>query len=884
MHADQPARRDAAAVRAALDREFAALVIGWGAADVGEHENELCALRRRVLALCAAGVHVALIGDDDPADVDARLRARPTGPGRLLLAHDRVAGLFEVDVRGPRGLTGRTGSWADGWGALGGVLTLLARVGIGAGLTLVVGNEFAEGVPGAGAASRLPDHARCTVVSVGPEPAAEAHAVLYMPGGEAARDRLVDQVLRRRWQGRVPSLDEDPAWLLCEPGEDTRRQRVSETLLTLAGGGLGTRGAVEEEPPGSVPLVVAAGVYTGHGPDQHLLAAPDWIRVDVDPPTARNRRVLDLRTGVLLREEAGTTPVPLRSARFASVTLPGVMLLRAEAGPDRLAPGPPLRGTARSPGNTGRRASASGVNNAVVATAAVQRVRCGPDRQSVERTAAFAVGSRGDAVRGEADRLLDSAERLGFDRALAEHRRAWARRWEDVDVRIPADPQAQLAARFALFQLWSHTSRREEVAIGARGLTGNGYCGHVFWDSDVFVLPAMATVDPPTAHAMVTYRIRRLPQARARARAHGLRGARFPWESAATGEDVTPVTGLLGGRPVPILTGTLEEHITADVAWGAAFRANWAGLQLTAAERTLLADTARYWASRCRRDGNGRVHIDSVIGPDEYHEDVTDNAYTNVMARWNLRQGAAALGPARAHAGEAAAWRVLAGALVDGYNPRTGRHEQFAGYDRLEPLTMADVAPPPVAADVLLGSEQAAASQIIKQPDVLMLHHLVPDETPSGSLRADLDYYLPRTAHGSSLSPAISASLLARSGRPDEALELLRLALSLDLEDLTATTAAGLHMATLGGVWQCLLFGFAGLWVRGGCVDVDPCLPTAWPSLELRFHALGQRVRLRIDERDVRVQADGPLRVRIGGRAYHLTPRSGQLCVRRKES
>jgi trehalose/maltose hydrolase-like predicted phosphorylase len=284
----------------------------------------------------------------------------------------------------------------------------------------------------------------------------------------------------------------------------------------------------------------------------------------------------------------------------------------------------------------------------------------------------------------------------------------------------------------------------------------------------------------------------------------------------------------------------------------------------------MLLDTARYWASRVRVDAAGRGHIDDVIGPDEYHEHVDDNAYTNVMARWNLR-AAAELADHAGPAGlpslgdQAAHWRDLADRIVDLRDPVTGVHEQFAGYHGLEPLGLADIATGPVAADALLGRERTAGSQLIKQPDVLMLHHLVPDEVP-GSLDADLDRYGPRTTHGSSLSPAITAALLARAGRTDEALAMLRLVLDLDLDrsDLFGTTAGGLHMAALGGAWQAVLHGFAGVSVAGTTVCVDPHLPDAWPSLEIRFRCLDRRIRLDVRPDAVRVCTDRPVAVRIG--------------------
>src|SRR5918911_1002983 len=249
---------------------------------------------------------------------------------------------------------------------------------------------------------------------------------------------------------------------------------------------------------------------------------------------------------------------------------------------------------------------------------------------------------------------------------------------------------------------------------------------------------------------MLEYRIRRLPAARRLAAARGRAGARFPWESAADGSEVTPDWAPdLEGRLVRILTGEMEEHIVADVAWAACRYADWTGDRalLHGAGLPLVVDTARYWPSRVRLDGDGAAHIDGVIGPDEYHEGVDDNAFTNVMARWHLRRGAALLErEGGSGAEEARAWRRLADALVDGYDRHSGVYRQFAGFDEVAP----------------------------------------------GSLGPNLAFYGPRTAHGSSLSPAVHAALLARDGQPEQALELFRLACRLDLDDLTGTSAGGL--------------------------------------------------------------------------------------------
>jgi trehalose/maltose hydrolase-like predicted phosphorylase len=823
-------------------RTFAAVAIAWRAA--APHRRRLVsAVGRRIAALRASGVDVTVISRDGSVPAE-------------LLAGCRV-------VRGDAGPE-----------AMRGILAVLARRGVGPGLLLVVGSEF--GAPGGNrgpdALLLVPEAARAIVVSVGPEPDGVPPGVVHAGSGSRVLLTLLDEQVRRHARQRVPAVDEDPAWIVCQTGAGPGRRRVTESLFTLGADGLATRGSVEETTPGAQPMVLAAGVYDGTGPGQHLLPGPVWTGLAVEPAPAGDRRVLDLRTGVVERTELTDGPCPLRTLRLASITIPGVVAMRGEAPAPRLTqPGGPLR---RPPGTKMAAGRENGMHwarieastGAGIAAVAIQRTRHDGAVRTVQRVAAYVGNGRyRPGLRAAAD-ALRTADRTGFDRLLADHRAAWASRWDAVDVQVRGDPQAQLALRFALFQLWCAIKDRGELAVGARGLSGTGYSGHVFWDADVFVLPAVAAMDPGAAGAMVRYRLRRLDAARARARAAGLRGARFPWESAATGEDVTPGSGRLGGRKVPILTGRLEEHITADVAWAAAHYAGWTGLGRPAVG-PLLAETARYWASRCRLDAVGNAHIDGVIGPDEYHERVDDNAFTNVMARWNLRAGADTASRAGIDPAETRRWRELADRLVDGYDPATGRYEQFAGYFALEPLLINDVATPPVAADLLLGRDRVARSQLIKQPDVLMLYHLVPDQVAPGSLGPNLDYYDPRTAHGSSLSPAVTASLLAQAGRPDEALAMLRVALALDLDDLTGMTGAGLHMANLGGIWQAVVVGLAGVRVRAGVLTVDPRLPGTWDGLQLRFRCLGRKVRLDISRDRIEISADAPLAVVLAGQA-----------------
>jgi trehalose/maltose hydrolase-like predicted phosphorylase len=698
---------------------------------------------------------------------------------------------------------------------------------------------------------------RSTAVSVGAEPTGVPPGVIALGGGPAAFAAVLEDQLARRTRGDPPELDGDPLWTLESDESDPLLERVRDSLFSIADGRLGTSDGV----------VLAAGLYDGSGPETALLSCPVWQRfVPVDRVIDWRRRRLDLRTG-MLEEELRSGDEKLRAALFTSLARPGTATVRA-GGDDALVargstllppgPAPPELGTDGGAIWIRERASAGG---GVVAASRERR----PVRGRLERLAAYRVDPGAAPSERDALRALGELEQAGYEQLLGEHRAAWASRWESADVAVDGDPELQLAVRVALFHLMASTGVEGEAAVGARGLSGTAYRGHVFWDSDVFVLPFLAATHPRAARAMLEYRLRRLDDSRAAARRLGRRGARFAWESARDGFDVTPSHAHdQTGRVVPIRTGELEEHIVADVAWAACCYADWSGDDtfLEEAGRDLLIETARYWASRIRYDREGRAHVYGVIGPDEYHEPVDDNAFTNVMARWNLRRAAELSATAP---DERAAWRRAADDLVDGYDATTGVYEQFAGFGKLEPLVIAELATRrPIAADLLLGAERVEGAQILKQPDVLMLHHLVPDEVEPNSLVPNLDFYEPRCAHGSSLSPAIHASLLARAGRPDDALEPLRLAARIDLDDLTGTTAGGIHVATMGGVWQALAYGFAGLRSDGPVLRVDPSLPRAWNALSVRLRYRGSLVEVRLEHERILIDAEHVIPVAVG--------------------
>jgi len=397
------------------------------------------------------------------------------------------------------------------------------------------------------------------------------------------------------------------------------------------------------------------------------------------------------------------------------------------------------------------------------------------------------------------------------------------------------------------------------VSIGARALTGPVYNGHVFWDTEIFMLPFFTLTYPEAARAMLMYRYHTLPAARAKAARLGYRGALYAWESADTGEEVTPTSVVTPtGELIRIRNGEEEQHISADVAYGV-----WQYWQATADERFLrdaggeiLLETARFWASRARREQDGRYHIRQVIGPDEYHESVDDNAYTNGMAQWNLEIGVETASlfaerwpdagreltqRLRLGAGETDEWRDIAGNMYFGVDQRTGVFEQFQGYFGLEDIDLAAYEPRTVPMDVLLGRERIRHSKVIKQPDVLMLLYLLWDRFPSNVRQANFWYYEPRTGHGSSLSTGIHAALAARLDRIELALKYFRETAEIDLADKMGNAAGGVHAASLGGLWQAVVFGFGGLsWSPEG--PRFRCrVPKQWRGLRLAVEWRGKR-------------------------------------------
>ncbi|MBV9724793.1 MAG: glycoside hydrolase family 65 protein, partial [Gammaproteobacteria bacterium] len=440
-----------------------------------------------------------------------------------------------------------------------------------------------------------------------------------------------------------------------------------------------------------------------------------------------------------------------------------------------------------------------------------------------------------------AQAALERNRALGWRAILAAHEAAWQARWTAGGVTIEGDDQLQQAVRFAVYHLTSAANPEDErISIGARALTGDAYFGHVFWDTEIYLLPFYTATWPEAARALLMYRFHTLPAARAKARQFGYKGALYAWESADTGVETTPES-VLGpdGTPVEILTGKMEHHISADVAYAVwqYWRATGDDDFFLQAGAQIVLETARFWASRAVAEADGQRHIRHVIGPDEYHEDVDDNAFTNVMARWNIARALETVETLRAssprHAAaleeslalgddELADWSDAIARLATGLDPATGLYEQFAGFHALE---------------------------------------------------RNFRHYEPLCAHGSSLSASLHALVAARLGDFDMALRYLRETASLDL-DPDPNSAGGVRIAGLGGLWQAIVLGLGGIDLTGEMPRIDPRLPPHWRALSFRVCWRGRTLEVRVAAPSVEVglRSGKEMGIEIAGAPHRLAP------------
>ncbi len=829
------------------------------------------------------------------------------------------------------GIAGRLGILADGYSVERPKpfpdLFRFAAAGLGvpAARCLVV-EDAAAGIEAALAAGMA-------ALALGP---AERFAGPAARGHFARRDDLRGATLDELRAAAVPEQGYVVVQDNFDPAAGPADHRHMETVFTMGNGRFASRGTFEEGFPGESALTFAHGVWDDTPVVfTELVNLPNWlhlsVRIDGDEfrldrgEVLDFRRRTDLRRGILQRAVTWRAPggkvVDLLFERFhayyrehtgairvlvTAVSHPCAVTVRAGidghvANEDLLHLRPMEQGRGHDHAvwltaetrHTRRRVAvavslAAESSSRNVAPPAVEEcpgfpaLRVAADlapgqTMQIDKPAAILTDRDAPAGANLAEAAMAELNGLSYDRARADHVAAWARVWERGDVIIEGDDEAQLALRFNLFQLLVAAPQTDDrVSIGAKTLSGYGYRGHVFWDTEIFILPYLIHTYPHTARNMLMYRYHCLPGARRKAAGNGYAGAQFPWESAETGDEVTPRWVPHFSDPtrlVRIWTGDIQIHITADVAYAAMqyWRVTGDDVFMRDYGAEMILDGARFWATRAEpeTDESGRVTyaIRDVIGPDEYHEHVDNNSFTNYMCRWQLQTAVDVYDWLRSNHPAAADelrgrlqltddefvhWQDVIRHIRFLQNPDTGVISQFEGFFDREPVDPELFRSADRSLQVVFGIEGANERQVLKQADVIMLLCLFRDEFDERTWQVNYDTYMPITdlRFGSSLGPSFHAWAACEVGRPDEAYTHFMLAARADLRNPRGNAGDGIHAASTGGVWQAAVFGFAGLRHTANGPTLRPRLPRHWRRLAFTYEYHGQtrHIDIRRDE------------------------------------
>ncbi len=713
-------------------------------------------------------------------------------------------------------------------------------------------------------------------------------------------------------------------WSVIERGFQPDKQLHHETIFTIGNGYLGTRGSFEERAHGDTPATLVHGIYN-HAPGAlvpELVNAPNWLPIDIvidgtpfkftnaqggraDANVIGYERILRLDEGILYRDvlfrASSGAIVRIRFERFASLHEQHLLAQRvriiAVDGSPQIEVSAALDGAVTNAGvvhwqpdmtvytagdviGLEGRTGQSGYRLGMASRFICQHpIAVEPSHLRPSVRTAVTLGQEEEAVFDKITCIytsrdvhlpletalgaVETAAHAGYDQHREQHVASWQRYWDQSDITIEGDDECQLAIRFCAYHVLIAAPRHDENAsIGAKTLSGLGYKGHVFWDTELFALPPLTLTQPQLARNLLMYRYHRLEGARNKARAAGYEGAMFPWESTDTGEETTPQWSdpQPDGSRIRIWTGDTEQHISTDIAYGVMQYWRWTGdnafLRKYGAE--IILDTAVFWGSRAE-EKNGRYEISMQIGPDEYHENIDNSVFTNRMTVWHLETALHLLDWLHTHAPDdhgrlteklkltperLAKWRDIIERMYIPFDEDKQIHIQFPGFFEMEYVPVQHYVPRVGGIWPLLGHERALKSQVIKQADVVMLMALLGDELTSDRqvLLNNWNTYYPRTDHGSSLSPAIHAWVAARLGLIDEAYDLFYHAVHIDLHDNKGNVRDGMHAAACGGVFQAVLFGFCGLRVDdAGQLQIEPHLPEHWRRVRFSVIYRGEK-------------------------------------------
>ena len=492
----------------------------------------------------------------------------------------------------------------------------------------------------------------------------------------------------------------------------------------------------------------------------------------------------------------------------------------------------------------------------------------------------------------QAEEELNQFAFLGFEEELKKHIEEWKKIWDKIDIEIEGDEKAQIGIRFNVYQLTSCANKDDpKISIAAKGLHGEGYKGHIFWDTEIYMLPFFIYTQPDTARSLLLYRYHTLNGARQNASLNGYKGAQYAWESTDTGLETTPKWGKdYLGNPVRIWTGDEEIHISADIAFSI-----YEYFKITNDEKfmidygsEILFETAKFWESRLEYNyQKDRYEINKVIGPDEFHEHVNNNAYTNYLAKWNLKKACEIskwlkekdpikyrklenkLGLSQS---DFEKWEKMSEKIFIPRYYDSPLIEQFEGYFNLKDYTISQwdknkmpLWPKSVELDKI------NQTQLVKQADVIMLLLLLDEEFDLETKKVNYEYYEKRTMHKSSLSPSMYSIMGLKVGDTHNAYEYFIKTVMTDLEDNQGNTEYGLHAASSGGSWQSVVYGFAGLSIdKEGILSFNPWLPKLWEKLAFKVVLRNTEVFISIYKDKVIIQVTEDININIFSKTYFI--------------
>ncbi len=498
------------------------------------------------------------------------------------------------------------------------------------------------------------------------------------------------------------------------------------------------------------------------------------------------------------------------------------------------------------------------------------------------------------ALKEDSKQLIMDVYKSDYETLLNASAKVWQEIWDREDIIVDSEnPMDQLAIRFAVYHLNIMVKKDDNrVGIGAKAMSGEGYKGHSFWDTEVFILPYYMMTQPQTAKMLLEYRYNTLGGARRKAKENGYEGAMYPWESAWIDDgEVTPLWGeadVVTGETLPILTGLIEQHISADVAFAVwqYYNATHDDDFMNRCGYEIIMETARFWASRLEfNEALNRYEINDVIGPDEYSEHVNNNAYTNYLAAYNMKLAITLMKKlSSGSTEEREIFARLNGALdLDGlkviiesrlpklYLPApdtaTGIVPQFDGYFNLKSIDLTKYKESSVVGTIYndYNMEQISQMQVLKQSDLVVLMYLLDDLFDAETKKKNYFYYESRTLHDSSLSKSTHSVLANDLGLHDEAYAFFKGASTVDLGEEMRSSNAGIHSASMGGVWQSAVLGFGGVRIVDGNLRIAPSLPKQWRTLKFNIVWRGTYLHVEISHETVTVTAkDGEAAFTLG--------------------